>query len=201
MNSLHRIALTTLTILLASLFAYLFYQTTSRIGRPSGRVLTNLLLKVFPQDSEDGQSNSNSNRNNNGATASTEDSSKHDVEKTTTTTKRDSRQAAIAERTSSIIGATLGLLVFMVLFPLALMDPEDAVPAEWLSGGGGGEGQRLVAALGWVGLVAVRCWGETVGVLAVLAGVVKGLGLDGAGVVVGKDDDGDGDDDDGKRRS
>ena len=58
------------------------------------------------------------------------------------------------------------------------------VPVEWLSGG---EGERLVAALVWVGWMAVRCWGETVVVLAVLAGVVKVLRLD-AGVVE-KDDD------------
>ncbi|KAM0699962.1 hypothetical protein Q7P36_000173 [Cladosporium allicinum] len=176
MNSLHRIALTTLTILLTSLFAYLFYKTTSHIGRPLGRILTNLLIKVFPQDF-DGDGNKPPN-------ASSEDS-KHDVEKTTTTTTTTKQNAlAIAERTSSIIGAALGLFVFVVLFPLAFLDSESVVPVEWLSGG---EGERLVAALVWVGWMAVRCWGETVVVLAVLAGVVKVLRLD-AGVVE-KDDD------------
>ena len=173
MDSLHRIALTTLTILLTSLFAYLFYKTTSHIGRPLGRILTNLLIKAFPQDfdNDDGSKNSN---------ASSEDS-KHDVEKTTTTTTTTKQNSlAIAERTSSIIGATLGLFVF----PLAFLDSESVVPVEWLSGG---EGERLVAALVWVGWMAVRCWGETVVVLAVLAGVVKVLRLD-AGVVE-KDDD------------
>lgn len=167
MNSLHRIALTTLTILLTSLFAYLFYKTTSHVGRPLGRILTNLLIKVFPQDFDE-------KKNPNG---SSEDS-KCDVEKTTTTAKQDSR--AIAERTSSIIGATLGLFVFMVLFPLAFVDSANAVPVEWLSGG---ESQRLVSALLWMGWMAVRCWGETIVVIAVLAGVVKVLRLDDAAAV------------------
>ena len=174
MNSLHRIALTTLTILLTSLFAYLFYKTTSHIGRPLGRILTNLLIKAFPQDfdNDDGSKNSN---------ASSEDS-KHDVEKTTTTTTTaKSNSRAIAERTSSIIGAALGLFVFVVLFPLAFLDSESVVPVEWHSGG---EGERLVAALVWLGWIAVRCWGETVVVLAVLAGVVKVLRLDAAAVEV-----------------
>jgi hypothetical protein len=172
MNSLHRILLTTLSILTISLFAYLFYKTTSHIGRPLGRILTNLLNKL-----DDG---SDKNKNN---TDKPNGAAKHDIE-TTTTTKHNER--VIAERTSSIIGAGLGVFVFMVMFPLAFVGSENPVPAQWLSGG---EGQRLVSALFWIGWIAVRCWGETIVVLAVLAGVVKWLGLDGGAAVAGEEKD------------
>ena len=212
MNSLHRIALTLLTILATSAFSYIFYKTTSFIGRPLGRILTNLLIRFFPQDFSS-SSSSRGDEDGKVANAHAIDPTGHDIEKTASATAiapptqrktsygQDSPQE-IAQRTSAIIGATLGLLVFLVLFPLALVDEEySAVPREWLEGQG--ESGSLVSAGLWVGWIAVRCWGETVVVLGVLAGVVKWLGLRGgvdvdvdrAGVGIGDEER------DGKRRS
>jgi hypothetical protein len=161
MNSLHRIVLTTLTILATSTFLYLLWKSFSLIGHPLGRCLTNLIRYL----SDDSNNNNDSTNNNNG--------------ENTTETRRTEQQKIqqILDRTSSILGAMLGFFLFITLFPLAL-ESSDEIPSQWLVEEGGGESERLVSAGLWVGWMAVRCWGETAVVLAVLAGVVKGLGLD-----------------------
>ena len=156
MKSLHRIALTTLTILSTSTFLYLLYKSFSFIGRPLGRCLTNLITK--PSD-EDSSSSDNNDDNTTGAKL---------VEQQTSQQSPD--------RTSSFLGAMLGFFISAVLFPLAL---DSAERPQWYSGGG--ESERLIWAGLWVGWVAVKCWVETLVVLGVLAGVVKSLGIDAGG--------------------
>jgi hypothetical protein len=130
MNSLHRIALTTLAILATSTFLYLFYQSLSFIGYPLGKTLVNLLQRLSGEgNADDSYSN-----------------------------------------TSSFLGAMLGFFIFMVLFPMAL---ESTEPPQRSSGC---KSERLVSAALWVGWVAVKSWGETLVVVGVLDGVVKGLG-------------------------
>jgi hypothetical protein len=161
MNSLHRILLTTLTILATSTFLYLLWKSFSFIGHPLGRCLANLINKL----SDDGNMNNITNDDDNTAK---------------TKLKEQQKFQKSIERTSSILGAMLGFFLFITLFPLAL-EGSDEIPSQWRVEGGG-EGERLVSALLWVGWIAVRCWGETVVVLAVLAGVVKVLRLDAADV-------------------
>jgi hypothetical protein len=159
MNSLHRIALTTLTILSTSTFLYLLWKSFSFIGRPLGRCLTNLTTK--PSD-EDSSSSSNNNNHNNDDNTTGAKLVEH----------QQSQQSL--KRTSSFLGAMLGFFISAVLFPLAL---DSAERPQWYSGGG--ESERLIWAGLWVGWVAVKCWGETLVVLGVLSGVVKGVGIDG----------------------
>ena len=168
MNSLHRILLTTLTILATSTFLYLLWKSFSFIGHPLGICLANLINKL----SDDG------NMNNNNITDDDDNTAK-------TKLKEQQKSRKSIERTSSILGAMLGFFLFITLFPLAL-EGSDEIPSQWLVESGS-EGERLASeasALMWVGWIAVRCWGETVVVLAVLAGVVKVLGLDAAAVEV-----------------
>ena len=168
MNSLHRILLTTLTILATSTFLYLLWKSFSFIGHPLGRCLANLINKL----SDDG------NMNNNNITDDDDNTAK-------TKLKEQQKSRKSIERTSSILGAMLGFFLFITLFPLAL-EGSDEIPSQWLVESGS-EGERLASeasALMWVGWIAVRCWGETVVVLAVLAGVVKVLRLDAAAVEV-----------------
>jgi hypothetical protein len=157
MNSLHRILLTTLTILATTTFLYLLWKSFSLIGRPLGRCLTNLIKHLSGDDN-----NTNTNEHEN-----------------TTETRPTEQQKIqqILDRTASTLSAMLGFFLFITLFPLAL-EGSDEIPSQWLVGSGGSESERLVSAGLWVGWMAVRCWGETAIVLAVLAGVVKGLGLD-----------------------
>ena len=169
MNSLHRILLTTLTILATSTFLYLLWKSFSLIGHPLGRCLANLINKL----SDDG------NMNNNNIFDDDDDNTAK------TKLKEQQKFQKSIERTSSILGAMLGFFLFITLFPLAL-EGSDEIPSQWLVESGS-EGERLASeasALMWVGWIAVRCWGETVVVLAVLAGVVKVLGLDAAAVEV-----------------
>ena len=168
MNSLHRILLTTLTILATSTFLYLLWKSFSFIGHPLGRCLANLINKL----SDDG------NMNNNKITEDDDNTAK-------TKLKEQQKSRKSIERTSSILGAMLGFFLFITLFPLAL-EGSDEIPSQWLVESGS-EGERLASeasALMWVGWIAVRCWGETIVVLAVLAGVVKVLRLDAAAVEV-----------------
>jgi hypothetical protein len=155
MNSLHRIALTTLTILSTSTFLYLLYKSFSFIGRPLGRCLTNLITNLSDEDSSS-SSNNNNDDNTTGAKLVEQQTSQQSL-----------------DRTSSFLGAMLGFFISAVLFPLAL---DSAGRPQWFSGGG--ESERLIWAGLWVGWVAVKCWGETLVVLGVLSGVAKGLGLD-----------------------
>ena len=61
MNSLHRIALTTLAILATSTFLYLFYQSLSFIGYPLGKTLVNLLQRLSGEgNADDSYSNTSS---------------------------------------------------------------------------------------------------------------------------------------------
>lgn len=155
MNSLHRIALTTLAILSTSAFLYLLYKSFSFIGRPLGRCLTNLITNL----SDDGSADTDS------------DNDTNTTAQTKLREQQNSQQSL--DRTSSFLGAMLGFFISAVLFPLAL---DSAERPQWFSGGG--ESERLIWAGLWVGWVAVKCWGETLVVLGVLSGVAKGLGLD-----------------------
>jgi hypothetical protein len=165
MNSLHRILLTALTILATSTFLYLLWKTFSLIGRPLGRSLTNLLTKL---SDDGGKSDDDDEKNDNTNSAITNNKP-----------VKEEQQQQISERTSSMLSALLGFFLFITLFPLAL-ENSDEIPSEWIviGMGRGSESGRLVSALLWVGWTAVRCWGETLVVVGVLSGVVKGLGLD-----------------------
>jgi hypothetical protein len=129
MNSLNRIALTTLTILATGTFIYLLYQSLAFIGQPLGKTLINLLITL----SGEGHSDPND---------------------------------------GSFIGAMLSFFIFVIMFALALDSTE---PPQWFRRA---EIERLISTDGlWVSWAVVQSWGETLVVVGILSGVVKGLGL------------------------